>query len=237
MSRPEIVLDPGHGGKHPGAVGRYYKTNEKDVNLSIAKRLKGLLSSRGIKVYLTREKDTFVPLSERSNFASKKDADFFISIHSNSSTSRKLRGFEVYYLSEKRMDDSKRAFEAAGDRSLDLGGASIDRNNKTAKAIAYDLKFTENRIESKDLGKHLLSAARKKNIYARKRSLKDARFHVLKNFKTDMPAVLVETGYLSNKREEGQLKSSSYRQKVAEALAKGIMAYKKQFEKQNGFTR
>lgn len=225
-----IVLDPGHGGKDPGAIGRYTKIYEKTINLDIAKRLKIILSSYGIKVYLTRDKDIFIPLADRAEYANRKKADFFISLHSNSSRSRWLNGFEVYYLSEKRVDDSERALKAAKE----------DKERKfdtTAKAIEYDLMFTENRIESKGLAGYLIKAVRKKGIYAKRRDPRDARFHVLKNFKTAMPAVLVEMGYISNKKEESLLRRSSYRQKMAQALASGILAYKKEYERQRGFTR
>ncbi|MBL7068337.1 MAG: N-acetylmuramoyl-L-alanine amidase [Candidatus Omnitrophica bacterium] len=230
-----IVLDPGHGGKDPGAIGRYHKLREKDINLDIAKRLKRLLSNRGMKVYLTREKDVSMSLEKRAAFAKRKGADFFISIHANSSRSKWLRGFEVYHLSE-RTDDNERAKKAAKNQGFELENGSIGRYDKTTNAIAYDLQFTENRIVSKDLARCLLKAVRK-DAYVRKNSLRSARFHVLKNIKTDMPAILVEVGYLSNKKEEGLLRLSSYRDKIAEGLKRGILAYKGEYEKADGFTR
>lgn len=230
-----IVLDPGHGGKDPGAIGRYYRLKEKDINLDIAKRLKMILSSYGIRVYLTRQKDYFIPLDKRAEFANSKNTDLFISIHTNSSRSKWLNGFEAYYLSEKT-DDNARAEEAAKG-SLKLKKGFLDKYNTTAKAIAYDLKFTEDRKEARELAEHLIKAIKKKNIYARKNALKSARFHVLKNIKTDMPAVIVEIGYISNKKEEDLIRLSSYRDKIAEGLAKGILSYKDEFEKTNGFTR
>lgn len=232
-----IVLDPGHGGKDPGAVGRYYSLKEKDVNLDMARRLKTLLSYHGIKVYITRDKDIFIPLEERAEFTNKKGADLFISLHANASRAKWLKGFEIYYLSEKRMDDSERALKAAKDKASKFDEGTIDKRSATAKAIAYDLKFTENRIESKELAKSLIKSVKRKGIYSRKNSLKDARFHVLKNFKTDMPAILVEIGYLSNRGEERLLRLSSYRQKIAQGLADGILEYKRKYERLNGFTR
>jgi len=229
-----IVLDPGHGGKDPGAVGRYYKLREKDVNLDIAKRLKKLLSDSGIRVYLTREKDVFIPLAKRAEFANKKGADFFISIHANSSRSTRLRGFEIYYLSE-RTNDSVRAKKAAGNPAFELDSSSVGGYDKTTKAIACDLKFTENRIVSRDLARCLIKNV-KKDAYIRKNSLRSARFHVLKNIKIDMPAILVEVGYLSNKKEEGLLRLSSYRDKIAEGLKRGILKYKSDYERANGFS-
>ena len=116
-------------------------------------------------------------------------------------------------------------------------GGAIDGRSATAKAIAYDLQFTENRIESKELARNLVQGVKKKGVYTRRKSIIDARFHVLKNFKTNMPALLVEAGYLSNRREEGLLRTSSYRQKIAQGLADGIVSYAREYETRNGFSR
>ncbi len=229
-----IVLDPGHGGKDPGAVGRYYKLKEKEVNLDIANRLKNILKASGIHVYLTRTRDAFIPLPERAEFASKKKANFFISLHSNASRSRWTRGFEIYYLSE-RTDDSERALEAAKDKSSNY--KEIKRYDTTVKAIAYDLSFTENRKQSIGLAKSIIKTIKKKRIYSGRKNIRDAKFHVLKNFKTSMPAILVEVGYLSNRTEEGLLRKSSYRQKIAQGIADGILSYSKEYEREDGFSR
>lgn len=189
-----VVLDPGHGGKDHGATGRYYGTKEKMINLDIAKRLEKLLLVEGIKVYLTRAWDTFIPLPRRAEIAKDKGADFFLSIHTNSSRSRDLKGFEVYYLSEKT-DDNQRALDAAWNASV-------------ADVIARDLQFTENRVESRELAKCLLNGVRN-DVYVRPNSLRSARFHVLKNVKTDMPAALVEIGYLSNIKEEALIRTEN----------------------------
>jgi N-acetylmuramoyl-L-alanine amidase len=230
-----IVIDAGHGGKDPGAVGVYYKLKEKDINLDIAKRLKRLLSSSNMRVYLTRDKDVYIPLSKRAEFANRMNADFFISIHANASRSKWLRGFEVYYLSE-RTDDNARALNAAKKTNFYSENGSIDRCNTTAQAIAYDLKFTENRIESKELSSQLLKSVKRQNVYTRRNSLRSARFHILKDIKTDMPAILVEVGYISNTKEEGLLRLSSYRDKIAEGLAEGILSYKDKYERTDGFS-
>ena len=230
-----IVLDPGHGGKDPGAVGRYYKTKEKTITLDIVKRLKKLLTARGIKVYLTRNNDKFIPLWKRAQTAHNRAADLFISIHANSARSRRARGFEVFCLSEAT-NDSARALEAAENSAIKFEPNSIDRYNKNTKATVCDLTFTENRIVSRELSKELIKYVRKK-IYVKDRGVKSAQFHVLKNINTSMPAALVEVGFLSNKKEEGQLKTSSHRKKIAEGLAKGILSYKNRYEKTDGFSR
>lgn len=230
-----VVIDPGHGGKDPGATGRYYRTKEKKITLDVAKRLERLLLAEGVKVYLTRGRDVFIPLSERAEIANNRRADFFISIHANSSRSKELRGFEVYYLSEKT-DDSQRALDAANNSFMDFEEYCLEKYNKTAEVIACDLRFTENRVESRELAKCLLNSVRN-DVYVRGNSLRSARFHVLKNVKVDMPAALVEIGYLSNKSEETLIRTPEYRDKIAQGLARGILAYKKEYERTNGFTR
>jgi len=222
-----IVLDPGHGGKDPGAISRYYKMQEKGINLDMAKRVKSLLAANGMRAYITRDRDKFVTLSGRAEYANSRNADFFVSIHTNSSTSRSLKGFEVYYLSEKT-DDSARAKEAARNSS---------RSHSTTDAIKQDMLFTENRIESRDMARAIIRAARMKGIYTRNNSLRSARFHVLKDAKTDMPGILVELGYISNKKEEALIRTAAYRDKLAEAIVKGIINFKAEYEKNDGFTR
>ncbi len=232
-----IVVDPGHGGKDPGATGKYKKLYEKNVNLDISRRLKTLLAYNGFKVYLTRDSDVFIELKDRAAFARDKGADLFISVHSNASRSRWLNGFEIYYLSEARLNDSERALKAARDSRQSVGGGSFFKKDTTTEAIAYDLRFSENRVVSKELADRILRSIKRRGIYARGNAIKDARFHVLKSFKVNMPSLLVECGYLSNKREESLLGSSSYRQKVAEGIVDGIVSYAKEYRKSGGFSR
>ncbi|MFH1752619.1 MAG: N-acetylmuramoyl-L-alanine amidase [Candidatus Omnitrophota bacterium] len=224
-----VVLDPGHGGKDPGAISRYYNLKEKEINLDIAKRLKNILKASGIDVYLTRSTDVFVPLPDRAEFAGSKEADLFISVHSNSSRSGWTRGLEIYYLSERKGNDSDRALQAANEGS--------SGHSTTAEAIEYDLRFTENMIVSQELAESVIKSIKKSGIYAGRKSIRDAAFHVLKNFRTVMPAILVETGYISNKKEAGLLRTSSYRQKVAQSIANGVLTYSKEYARENGFSR
>ncbi len=228
-----IVIDPGHGGKDPGAIGKFYKLKEKDIALDVAKRLKRSLSGAGIKVYLTRSRDVFIPLWKRVDFANKKGANLFISIHANASWYRKAKGFEVYYLSDAT-DDNAKALAAAENAVVKFENGSMDRYNMDTNAIAWDLKFTENRIESKELANYLTKAVKGK-ISLRKNPVKGARFLVLKN--TEMPAILVEVGFVSNRKEEALLRTSSHRDKIAQRLARGVLSYKDKYDKANGFTR
>lgn len=229
-----IVIDPGHGGKDPGATGRYYKLREKEVVLDIAKRLRDELNRLGnFEIILTRDKDEFISLWRRSHIANESKADLFISVHANASRSRGLKGFEVYYIS-KATDDSARTLAAAENEALALENDSNKEKPSYLDATLWDMMLDENRDESQELAKHILRIA-KKNVYVGNKSIKSARFYILKG--TQMPAVLVETGYLSNKDEESKFNDSYYRKKLAEIIAKGIVSYKEEFNRTNGFTK
>jgi len=228
----KIVIDPGHGGKDPGAIGRY-GLREKHLVLDISRRLKKILTAKNIQVILTRSGDRFVPLWKRANIANKKKADLFISVHANSFRKRRARGFEVYHLSEAT-DDIAKAMEAAENKSIKLERNSIARYSSNTEAIVCDLMFDEDKKVSYELARYICNSARKK-LYVRDRGVKGARFKVLK--KTQMPAVLVEVGFVSNRKEEKKLKDASYRQKVAQAIANGVLSYKRKYERENGFAR
>ena len=219
-----VVIDPGHGGKDPGARGKY-GTREKDVVLDVARKMKKDLEKSGLKVYLTRSSDVFIPLDKRTAFANSKKADLFISVHANASRYSRAKGFEVYYLSEAT-DDNARALAAAENASLKFENISTPTE--------WDLKLSENRRVSKELSYYICNITSNK-LSMKKRGVKGARFVVLKG--ALMPAVLVEIGFLSNKREESNLKSSAFRSKIADAISGSVLSYKKEYESKNGFTR
>ncbi len=230
----KIVIDPGHGGKDQGAIGRSYKLKEKTVVLDIAKKLKEELSHIGdFEITLTRESDKFISLWRRSDIANKIGADLFISVHANASRSRRPKGFEVYYLS-KATDDSARAIAAAENKAIAFEDNSDTNKPHYLDATVWDMTLTENRAESQELAGFICKTARK-DLRVRDRGVKSARFYVLKG--TLMPAVLVEVGFISNKEEEWKLRSFAYRRKVAKAIAGGILAYKDKYEKTEGFTK
>jgi len=229
-----IIIDPGHGGKDTGAVGRNYKVKEKDVVLDIAKKLKDELRKMGnFKITLTRTGDNFVSLWKRSDIANNAKADLFISIHANASRYRKVKGFEVFYLSNAT-DDNARAIAAAENEALSYENNSNHNKPDYLDATVWDMKLSENRIESKELANFICKSA-SSQLGVRNRGIKSARFNVLKG--TRMPAVLVEVGFLSNKDEEWRLRSTEYRKKVATAIAKGILAYKDKYDKTEAFTK
>ena len=228
-----IVLDAGHGGKDPGAIGQGLV--EKEVTLDIVKRVKRYLEGSGIEAILTRDSDVFVSLWKRADIANKQNADFFISIHANAAPSAYAKGFEVFYLSEA-VDDSARAIAAAENASLRYESSSFaDKRPSTAlEAILRDIEYTEARAESRELAEYIASSATS-DLGTKDRGVKGARFYVLKG--ADMPAILIEVGFVSNRQDAVRLKNSSYREELAKAIARGILGYSKEYEKTEGFTR
>jgi len=229
-----VVLDPGHGGKDPGAVGKS-GLREKEVVLDITKRLKRLLESQGLDVRLTRESDVFISLWKRADIANKLEADFFISIHANAARSRYANGFEVFYLSDA-VDDNARAIAAAENASLKYEDSSFGsaRPSNSLEATLWDIAHCENRRESIGLGRHITDTACK-DLGVKNRGVKGANFYVLKGAR--MPSVLVEVGFISNIREERLLKDNAYREKIARSIAGGIIKYKDEYEQAEGFTK
>ena len=217
----KVVIDSGHGGKDPGAIGRT-GVKEKSITLDIAKRLKRVLESKGIKVTLTRSSDKYISLTKRSAIANKSNADLFISIHVNSHKSRQPYGFETYYFSQAS-DNVAKALEVAENAPY-LEEDSGNNPSKNLKAILGDMIYTENIAASKEVAKQICDNTCK-IMGLRNRGIKSARFAVLK--KTNIPAILVEVGFISNKKEERYLKNSFYRQQIAEGLASSISNYKR----------
>jgi len=142
----KVIIDAGHGGNDPGAVGKN-GLREKDVNLDIAKRLSDLLRAEGVHTVLTRSNDKFIPLSMRVNIANRSGADLFISIHSNANRSRALSGFEVYYVAPN-ISDSKRAAMTARSATLHIKDAALASGSQDLEAIIWDMIYTNSRAES-----------------------------------------------------------------------------------------
>ena len=226
-----IVIDPGHGGRDYGAISPR-GTVEKRLVLDIARMVRDELKKEGLEVIMTRNSDVFIPLAQRANIANKKDADFFVSIHANASESRSLRGFEIYYLSEAT-DDLALALERAENSSLKFQTAKLDRSHNGLKTIVWDLKETENRRESIHIAKFVTDSVLQSSEVSDHR-IRSAQFYVLKW--TECPAVLVETGYLTNSEDEHRLNSPSYRRQLASGIVRGLLDYKNEFESTDGFT-
>lgn len=216
----EIVIDAGHGGHDPGAIGKA-GLRERDVTLDIAKRLYNLLRSDGYSIVMTRSADVFVPLPRRVQIANNSRADLFISIHANANRVRSLSGLEVYYISGNP-NDYRRALSAAEKEKLNLAGECIPGPSLNLRAILWDMIYTNNRAESLGLAK-VICRSINNNLNTRVIGIKGANFYVLKG--TSMPGLLVEIGFLSNSNEERMLRNSSYRQQIASAIAGAVEDY------------
>ncbi len=226
-----IILDPGHGGKDPGAIGSSGKIYEKDITLKIALKVKKILEKKlsGINVILTRETDKFVSLKDRTTLANNRKADVFVSIHCNANRNHKARGTEVYYLSTAKTNED-RAVEALENSVVEKyeGGIQAVKRYDDLSFILADMSQNEHLQESYQLADILEQEITKEtNFYMR--GVKQANFYVMRG--AFMPAVLIETGFLSNPEEEKLLNSEEYQNKIAKAIAESLIYFKKQFDK------
>lgn len=220
--KPLIVLDPGHGGKDPGAIG-VSGVYEKHLTLAMAKQLRELLEKTGrYRVKLTRETDIFIALYARRRFARSVNADLFISIHADSIRKPETRGLSVYTLSEKASDKEAEKL-AESENKVDLI-AGIDLSGETQEVtdILIDLARRETNNHSSYFAEKLMTEIRKE-ITVLQNSHRFAGFAVLKS--PDVPSVLIEMGYLSNKEEEKLLRQAPYREKLAKASVRAIDSY------------
>ena len=215
-----IVIDPGHGGKDPGALGTR-DTMEKSVNLWMANELADELRAHDFEVLLTRTDDSFIPLDERAALANKHKADLFISLHCNASPGSSLNGFEVYFLSEKASSPRAEAVARLENAVLELEGK---KPSSAVQAVLQSLVKNANINRAAQLG-----AIINREVVGRfsqtDLGVKQAAFYVLRG--AQMPAVLVELGFLSNRKEERLLNSNGYRRQLARAIAKSILEFDK----------
>jgi len=218
-----VVLDPGHGGEDPGAVGPA-GTHEKTVVLQIAKRLKDLLSDDpNVRVVLTRDGDYFVPLGVRVKKARAVNADLFVSIHADAFVRADANGSSVFALSEGGATSSHARWLAQTQNNADLiGGIKIKASDPYLAKTLMDLTTTATINDSLKLGKAMLGEIGGINRL-HKPNVEQASFAVLKA--PDIPSILVETAFISNPAEEQKLISEDYQQKMALALHKGIKRY------------
>jgi N-acetylmuramoyl-L-alanine amidase len=216
-----IVVDAGHGGKDPGAS--HFGLREKDLALDIARRLRDELSARGLSVVMTRDRDEFIALSRRPGIANRIPADLFVSVHINANRSRKVSGVEVYYPRESVVD-------TASTFPPGIEAAEVALPTWTVKQILWDLVLVRSRKHSSRMASHICRSMRDR-LGVPCRGVKRARFVVLREAK--MPAVLVETGYVSNQSEASRLGSASYRQAIAESIAEGIVRYTRELGAQH----
>jgi N-acetylmuramoyl-L-alanine amidase len=223
-----IVIDPGHGGKDPGTVG-IRGTEEKTINLLVAQALAQSLRDDGdYEVLLTRTDDTFIPLAERAALANRYNADLFISVHCNASLSPKLKGMEVYFLSERASDPHADAVARAENAPLALEGGS-SRSQAKLQLLLRSLVKNVNINESSALG-GMVDREVGQSLGENTLGVKQAAFYVLRG--AEMPAVLIETGFLSNKSEEKDLLNPSFRQKLVSGIVEAIKDYDKRKQKE-----
>lgn len=220
-----VVLDPGHGGEDPGAIG-YRKTREKDVVLQIARRLRDLLKKeKEMEVYMTRNEDVFLPLRVRVEKARALHADLFISIHADAFTQRQANGSSVFALSTKGASSSAARYLAETQNEADEIGGVSRSGDRYLDHTLLDLVQAITKSNSILLGSQILSHMKKINRL-HKPQVETAGFAVLKA--PDVPSVLVETAFISNPAEEQKLKTAAFQIQIANAIFNGIKSYIKQ---------
>ena len=215
-----VVIDPGHGGKDPGAIG-VNGTFEKDINLLFAKIIRSVLSSSNIKVKLTRIDDRYLYLRDRINFAEKAKADLFISIHADASKNRQARGFSIFSLSDKASDKEAKELAQRENKSDFIGGLKIRHSDPFIKDNLIKIFQRQTMNESSKIANIVIRNVKKLSI--NNRGHRNAGFVVLKSVTT--PSILVELGFITNKKEEKLLNNKRYLTKISKIISLSIFNY------------
>ena len=214
-----IVIDPGHGGKDPGARG-IRKTEEKDITLQVGLQLRELLSKQsGMRVLMTRDRDVFIELEDRAKFANGNEADLFVSIHVNSHPSRAVKGLEIYHFGEAK---DQRALEVAAREN----GTPISSTGVGWEYLVADLLTTKKIDESLELAwnaKEAMVSQMNGQYVMNDHGVKTAPFYVLRF--TSMPSILAEIAYISNPDEEDLLRKPGFVRDVAQSLCQGVVSF------------
>ena len=219
-----IVLDPGHGGHDPGARGS--GLNEAELTLDVALRLKKLLEKQpGVEVVMTREKNIYIPLEERTAIANREAADLFLSIHANASRNLNARGVETYFLNFASNPEA----EAVAARENSASGKSMHSLPDIVRAIALNNKIDESRDFATTVQKSMISRLSIRNSQVRDLGVKQAPFVVL--IGAGMPSVLAEISFITHKQEGQLLKTPAYRQSIAEGLLEAILRYQRSLKR------
>lgn len=213
LTAKTIVIDAGHGGKDPG--GGIGNIIEKPIVLSISKKVGAILSTKGYTVRLTRDTDRYIPLKERTDYATRHKADLFLSIHANASENPKAHGIETYYLDVTSTDKDSELIAA---RENANSGYSIQELESLLKGLIVESKSEDSRRLATHVQRELVAATG-----AADRGVKHARFVVL--IGTRVPAILIETGFITNPTEGKKLQSDEYQQKLAEAIVSGVESF------------
>jgi N-acetylmuramoyl-L-alanine amidase len=216
---PLVVIDPGHGGRDPGAIGAR-GTREKDVVLDVSLHLRRRLSAAsGVRVRLTREEDVFLPLAERVRIAQAADADLFVSVHADSAPRAEARGLSAYTLDENASDEFASQLARQENRADRFAGLDARRGGKEVLAILDDLRARHTRDTSIRAKAALVEGAGK-TLRLLENPMRSANFAVLRA--PDVPSVLVETGFLSNREDEALLRDRRQRRRLADVLAEQL---------------
>lgn len=222
-----IVLDAGHGGHDSGAVGPS-GVQEKDVVLDVTRRVaKKVEAGLGVKVVLSRDRDVFVPLRDRTNLANKQRADLFVSIHANAHPQSVSEGVETYFLSSEASDSSARQVAAIENEVIQLESPSSRHRGEVLKSILWDLAQSEFQEESSFMAETVQDSM-SKSLNLVSRGVKQAGFYVLGG--AAMPAILIEIGFLTNRREEKKLATAAHREALARAIYAGLAEYKRRYD-------
>ena len=217
-----VVIDPGHGGKDPGTIGRK-GTREKTITLQVSKTLRRLIERRlKLKVLLTRSRDTFLDLEDRVDFANREKADLFISVHVNSHAKQSIQGVEIYHFGKA---SDPRALEVAAREN----GMKLESDAPPWQVIIAD-KLDERKINASQTfawttGSMLITTLQKK-YRIKDHGVKTAPFYVLRF--TTMPSILIEMGFMSNPMEETRLQNTTFQKELAEGIYQGIQSYLKE---------
>ena len=218
---PLIVIDAGHGGNDLGAKG-YRGIQEKNVNLAIALRLKDILTSRyKYRVILTRGDDTFIPLPGRGKIANDNNADVFVSVHANAAPRRAAHGIETYYLGQGHSEEAKAT--AARENGKLVKSVKDDETQEILASMISTTKINKSSRLAGNIQNQLYQSMRKKYSGVKNLGVKEGPFFVLHD--TNMASVLVEVGFVTNSREESRLKQSSYLDRLASSIAKGVSKF------------
>jgi N-acetylmuramoyl-L-alanine amidase len=226
LSVSRIVIDPGHGGHDPGAGAHGLK--ESELTLDVALRLEKLLANEpGIEVILTRRSDVYVPLEERTAIANRESADLFLSIHANAARNTAAHGVETYHLSFASSPEA----EAVAARENSASERAMHNLPDIIKAIALNNKLDESRDLAAMVQESMVTTLRGAKKDIRNLGVKKAPFVVL--IGAGMPSVLAEMSFLTNRPEAQLLKTSAYKQKIAEALHEAMMKYRRSLKRQS----
>ncbi|HAV1788650.1 TPA: N-acetylmuramoyl-L-alanine amidase AmiA [Enterobacter hormaechei subsp. xiangfangensis] len=222
MRKPRVMLDPGHGGKDPGAIG-YAGTEEKHVVLDTAKYLQAMLTMNDVDARLTRMGDIFVPLYERVLMAYHHEADLLVSLHADGFTSPNAQGASVFALSTRGATSAMARYLSESENAADIvPGENTRAKDRYLQEAVFDLEQTETIRESLALGRQLIDHIAPVHIL-HTRETEQAAFIVLKS--PFIPSVLVEMAFITHPEDEKLLSTSSFRYRMAGAMAEGIMSY------------